>query len=84
MEIHRYERLLDIRHVEHHYAGTERIYLAAKGERLSLNAVDLTIKQILVNGKWVGRRCKADSYRLFLLLRGFTSSGPVKYSIVSL
>jgi aminopeptidase N len=51
MEINRYELHLDIDDSEHSYEGTERIYLRAEEEKLRLNAVDLRIKKVFVNGK---------------------------------
>jgi tricorn protease interacting factor F2/3 len=51
MEINRYELHLDIDDLEHSYEGTERIYLRAEDEKLLLNAVDLRIKKVSVNGK---------------------------------
>jgi tricorn protease interacting factor F2/3 len=51
MEIKRYELHLDINDLGHSYEGSERIYLEAEKEKLLLNAVDLNIKKIRVNGK---------------------------------
>jgi tricorn protease interacting factor F2/3 len=51
MKIKRYELHLDINHLGHSYEGSERIYLDAEEEDLLLNAVDLNIKKIWVNGK---------------------------------
>jgi tricorn protease interacting factor F2/3 len=51
MRVNRYELHLNINELEHGYEGTERIYLEAAEERLLLNAVDLNIKRIRVNGK---------------------------------
>jgi tricorn protease interacting factor F2/3 len=51
MRINRYELHLDINDLEHRYEGAERIYLSAEEEKLLLNAVDLRIKKVLVNGK---------------------------------
>ena len=51
MKINRYELHLDINDLGHSYEGSERIYLEAEEEKLSLNAVDLNIKKIRVNGK---------------------------------
>jgi tricorn protease interacting factor F2/3 len=51
MKINRYELHLDINDLEHSYEGTERIDLTAEEEKLLLNAVDLRIKKVLVNGK---------------------------------
>jgi tricorn protease interacting factor F2/3 len=51
MKIKRYELHLDINDLEHRYEGSERIYLEAEEERLLLNAVDLNVKKIRVNGK---------------------------------
>jgi len=51
MKINRYELHLDIDDSKHSYEGTERIYLTAEEEKLLLNAVDLAIKKVWVNGK---------------------------------
>ena len=51
MKINRYELHLDINDLEHRYEGTERIYLSAEEEKLLLNAVDLKIERVSVNGK---------------------------------
>ncbi|MGD0917563.1 MAG: hypothetical protein ABSB22_14005 [Thermodesulfobacteriota bacterium] len=51
MKINRYELHLDINDLEHSYEGSERIYLEAEEEKLLLNAVDLNIKKVRVNGK---------------------------------
>jgi len=51
MKIDRYELHLDINDLERSYEGAERIYLRAAEEKLLLNAVDLEIKKVLVNGK---------------------------------
>jgi tricorn protease interacting factor F2/3 len=51
MRINRYELHFDVNESEHSYKGTERIYLDAGEERLRLNAVDLKVEKVLVNGK---------------------------------
>lgn len=51
MKINRYELHLDINDLEYRYEGTERIYLWGEGEKLLLNAVDLRIKKVLINGR---------------------------------
>jgi tricorn protease interacting factor F2/3 len=51
MKINRYELHLDIDDSEHRYEGTERIHITAEEEKLLLNAVDLRIKKVSVNGK---------------------------------
>ena len=51
MKIDRYELHLDINDLERSYEGAERIYLRAAEEKLLLNAVDLEIKKVLVNGR---------------------------------
>jgi tricorn protease interacting factor F2/3 len=53
MKIERYELHLNINDSEYSYEGTERIYLEGKDEKLVLNAVDLKIRNIWVNGKEV-------------------------------
>jgi tricorn protease interacting factor F2/3 len=63
MKIIRYELHLDINDLEHHYEGTERIYITAEEEKLLLNAVDLKIKKVSVNGKaadFLLRRAKGE------------------------
>ena len=63
MQINRYELHLDIDDSEHRYEGTERIHMTAEGEKLLLNAVDLVIKKVSVNGKTADfslRRAKGE------------------------
>jgi tricorn protease interacting factor F2/3 len=50
MKIDRYELHLNINHSEYSYEGTERIYLEGEDEKLVLNAVDLKITNLWVNG----------------------------------
>jgi tricorn protease interacting factor F2/3 len=51
MKIEKYEIYFDLNDSAYSYEGRAHIYLEAEDERLILNAVDLEIKKVLVNGK---------------------------------
>jgi tricorn protease interacting factor F2/3 len=75
MRIDRYELHLDLNELERGYEGTERIYLEAEEEKLLLNAVDLKVKKILVNGKRFDFSLNRASEELFIdtILKGETT-----------
>jgi tricorn protease interacting factor F2/3 len=66
MKIKRYDLHLDINDLEHSYEGSERIYLEVGEEKLLLNAVDLSIKKIWVNGKESGFGVNQSNEELYI------------------